>query len=295
MLPTFSSARIFFAVTMFAAFYAIRADAQQSHTVKLKDGTVYLCERVETTAYRITLFGAQRQQQMGSRPLTLQGPRDAGSTVDNRRGDQGQTLYFDWKELADESIEKYFPRRWIELQRQRAPAAAAPAARPPAPQPAQPLQLRMPQPTHPVNPPPSIPPPLPPTIAAPAPAPAVVKDRLGNIALRAQSLARHNEDVIAQLEVANVSSRKLYDARAVLFTSDNELAEGASVASLLAPDHNFSATFRIHLARAANRDDLMLSIKCYESPAEVEGRKAVFYNFRIQRQASGEFTLSAAE
>lgn len=287
------------ALAMVLCFAANSVAQSGGHIVKLKDGTVYSCDRYETTPFRITLHNAQRQQAMGSRPLTLQGPRDAGSTVDRSSGAQGPRLNFDWKELADESIEKYFPHRWAELQRQRNPAPP-PVARP-APQPAQPLQLRMPQPTQPTPAPPAPPPPQPPVITALPPTPppaasaAAIKDRLNNIALRPLALAKRDGDFLAQLEVANVSSRKLYDARATLYTADFELADSADVAPLLAPDHQFAATFRVQLARAAERDDLLLAIKCYESPAEVEGRKAVFYTFRVQRQPSGEFVLTAAE
>jgi hypothetical protein len=294
---TLSFSRLIVSALAMVLCFAANSVAQSGgHIVKLKDGTVYRCDRYETTPTRITIFNAQRQQAMGSRPLTLQGPRDAGSTVDRNSGAQGPTLNFDWRELADESIEKYFPRRWTELQRQRNPAPA-PA---PAPQPAQPLQLRMPQPTQPAIAPPA-PTPQPPVVAAPAPAPtpvstaAAVKDRLNHIALRPLTLAKRDDDFLAQLEVANISARKLYDARATIYTADFELADSAEVAPLLAPDHQFAATFRLHLARAAERDDLLLTVKCYESPAEVEGRKAVFYNFRIQRQPSGAFVLNAAE
>jgi hypothetical protein len=82
-----------------------------------------------------------------------------------------------------------------------------------------------------------------PTVAAPY----SVKDKGGNAAWRPLILTKHQDDFIVQMQIeaANVSPRKLYDARATLFSPDYELAEGAPLAPALLPGHQFTAGCKI--------------------------------------------------
>jgi hypothetical protein len=82
-----------------------------------------------------------------------------------------------------------------------------------------------------------------PTVAAPY----SVKDKGGNAAWRPLILTKHQDDFIVQMQIeaANVSPRKLYDARATLFSPDYELAEGAPLASALLPGHQCTAGCKI--------------------------------------------------